>query len=128
MTLCIYVIMKEQTTRLRLERRRRRLARSLRAPETFLRASVFTRTRRCGGATCRCAKGPGHTTTYLATNLPGGKTLQISLPPGLVPEARRWVASYRRWWRSAEMISAINLELFRRRWIEPRKPAARRKS
>lgn len=121
--------MKTTSPRSRLERRRAKLARALRAPETFLRASVFTRTRRCGGATCRCAKGKGHTTAYLATNHPGGKTEQISLPPDLVPEARRWVAAYRRWWRSAEKISAINLELFRRRWIEPSNPrAARRKA
>jgi hypothetical protein len=111
-----------------LERRRAQLAHALNAPETFLRASVFTRTRRCGGATCRCAKGKGHTTAYLATNHPGGKTEQISLPPDLVPEARRWVAAYRSWWRSAEKISAINLELFRRRWVGPRKPAPRRKA
>jgi len=119
--------MNTNSLRSRLERRRTELARALRAPETFLRASVFTRTRRCGGATCRCAKGKGHTTAYLATNHPGGKTQQISLPPDLVPEARRWVAAYRSWWHSAEKISDINLELFRRRWIEPRKLAATRR-
>ena len=116
--------MRNKNPRSRLERRRTELARALNAPETFLRASVFTRTRRCGGATCRCAKGKGHTTAYLATNLPGGKTEQISLPPDLAAEARRWVAAYRRWWRAAEKISAINRELFRRRWIEPSKPRA----
>lgn len=116
--------MKATSLRTRLERRRRKLALSLPAPETFLRASVFTRTRRCGGANCRCAKGKGHTTTYLSTNLPGGGIEQISLPPDLVPEARRWVAAYHRWWRSVEQISAINREFFRRRWIEPRNLAA----
>jgi len=120
--------MKDNSLRLRLERRRAKLARSLPAPETFLRASVFTRTRRCGGANCRCAKGPGHTTTYLSTNLPGGKIEQISLPANLISEARRWVAAYHRWWRSVEQISAINREFFRRRWIEPRRRAAKRKA
>lgn len=119
--------MKTNSLRTRLERRRAKLARSLPAPEIFLRASVFTRTRRCGSATCRCAKGKGHTTTYLSTNLPGGGIEQISLPLDLVPEARRWIAAYHRWWRSAEQISAINREFFRRRWIEPRKPAAMRR-
>lgn len=109
--------------RTRLERRRRKLALSLPAPEIFLRASLFTRTRRCGGANCRCAKGKGHTTTYLSANLPGGGIEQISLPTNLIPEARRWVAAYHRWWRSAEQISAINREFFRRRWIEPRRLA-----
>ena len=111
--------MKTNHLRTLLKRRRAKLARSLPAPETFLRASVFTRTRRCGGANCRCAKGKGHTTTYLSTNLSGGRIEQISLPQELVPEARRWVAAYHRWWRSVEQISAINREFFRRRWIEP---------
>lgn len=120
--------MKPNTIRTRLERRRAQLARSLPAPETFMRASVFTRTRRCGAPNCRCAKGKGHTTTYLSANLPGKKFEQISLPNDLVPEARRWVAAYHRWWRSAEKISAINREFFRRRWVQPRKPAAKRKA
>lgn len=115
--------MKPNSLRKRLELRRAKLALSLPAPETFLRASVFTRTRRCGGANCRCATGRGHTTTYLSTNLPGGKIEQISLPQDLVPEARRWIAAYHRWWRSVEQISAINREFFRRRWIEPKRKA-----
>jgi hypothetical protein len=105
----------------------RRLALSLPPPEAILRGSVFVRRRRCGGSGCRCAKGPGHATAYLVASLPGGRTVQISLPPGLVPEARRRVAIYRRWWRSVERISAINRELFRRRWIDPLKPAAQKR-
>ncbi len=119
--------MNTNNIRTRLERRRRKLALSLPAPETFLRGSLFTRTRRCGGANCRCAKGRGHTTTYLSANLPNEGIEQISLPPDLVPEARRWVSAYHRWWRSAEQISAINREFFRRRWIEPRKSAVPRR-
>lgn len=103
--------------RLRLERLKDKLARQLPPPQDILRASVFTRRRRCGGATCWCAKGVGHATTYLAVCFPGGKTEQISLPAKLVPEARRRAAVYRRWWRIIDRISAINRELFRKRWI-----------
>ena len=119
--------MKENNPRIRLERRRAKLARCLPAPETFLRASIFTRTRRCGGANCRCASGKGHTTTYLSTNLPGGGIEQISLPHDLVDEARRWIAAYHQWWRAVEQISAINREFFRRRWIKPGDLAPRKK-
>ena len=59
----------------------------------------------------------GHATTYLAVCFPGGKTEQISLPANLVAEARRRAAVYRRWWRIIDRISAINRELFRKRWI-----------
>jgi hypothetical protein len=102
------------------------LAASLPPLHTVLRASLFTRQRRCGRRGCRCAKGAGHLTTYLATSRPGGRTEQISLPPALVPVARRWVAAYQRWWRVVEQISAINRVLMRRRWVEPLGPRGRR--
>jgi hypothetical protein len=105
------------TRRLRLERLKDKLARQLPPAQDILRASVFTRRRRCGGSGCRCAKGEGHATTYLAVSFPGGKTEQISLPANLVPEARRRAAVYRRWWHIIDRISAINRELFRKRWI-----------
>jgi hypothetical protein len=111
------VIMKTPR-RKRLERLRRKITKSLTPPENIVRASVFTRKRRCGGANCWCAKGEGHATTYLATTFPGGRTVQISLPSRLVPQARRSVAAYSRWWRAIERISAINRELFRKRWID----------
>ncbi|HQT96054.1 MAG TPA: hypothetical protein PK435_15595 [Thermoanaerobaculaceae bacterium] len=119
--------MKSPASRLRLERLKDKLARHLPPPQDILRASVFTRRRRCGGAGCHCAKGPGHATTYLAVCFPGGSTEQVSLPAELVPEARRHVAVYHRWWRIIDRISAINRELFRRRWIEPSKPRAARR-
>jgi len=111
------------TNQIRLERRRRKLLRSLPPPETILRGSVFVRRRRCGGATCWCAKAKGHATAYISTTFSNGRTEQISLPADLVPEARRWVAVYRRWWRDMERISAINRELFRKRWVKQRPQA-----
>lgn len=109
--------MKTQARRLRLERLKDKLARQLPPAQDILRASVFTRRRRCGGAGCLCAKGEGHATTYLAVSFPGGTTEQISLPKNLVPEAHRRAAVYRRWWSIIDRISAINRELFRKRWI-----------
>jgi len=106
------------THRARLERRRREILRSLTPPETILRGSVFVRHRRCGGVTCWCAKDKkGHATAYISTTFADGHTEQISLPPELVAEARRWVATYRRCLRDIERICAINRELFRKRWI-----------
>jgi hypothetical protein len=108
----------ESKSRLRLERRRQKLLRSLPSLKNVLRGSVFVRRRRCGGATCWCAKAKGHPTAYISTTFSNGRTEQISLPAELVPEARRWVAVYRRWCRDVERISAINRELFRKRWVK----------
>jgi hypothetical protein len=112
--------MKTPKSRTSLERRRRKIALALPSPENMLRGSVFVRRRRCGRAACWCAKVKGHATGYISATFADGSTEQISLPAQLVPEARRWVAVYRRWWRDVERISAINRELFRNRWIEPR--------
>lgn len=118
MTYVYMSFMKRQPRRLRLERLKDKLARNLPPPQDILRASVFTRRRRCGGAGCHCAKGEGHATTYLAVCFPGGSTEQISLPAELAEEARRRAAVYRRWRRTIDRISAINRELFRKRWIQ----------
>ena len=101
---------------------RRRVLRTLPPLEEILRGSVFVRTLRCGRPGCHCASGEGHRVAYLTVTLPGGRTEQLSLPPRLVPLARRWVANYRRWWDAVERISAIN-----RRWLRDRRSAERRR-
>jgi len=106
----------------RLERRSR-LLRSLPPLEEVLRGSIVERTVRCGSAGCHCASGPGHRVTAFSVTFPGGRTEQISLPPDLVPLARRWVGNYRRWTEAVEKISAINRDLLR----EQRKAAARKR-
>ena len=87
-----------------------------------MRGSVFVRTLRCGKPGCRCATQEGHRATYLSVTLPGGRTEQISLPPGLVPLTRRWVANYLRWWQAVERVSKINRQLLRKRRVAERSP------
>jgi hypothetical protein len=96
--------------------------------EEIVRGSVFARRVRCGKATCRCARGAPHTATYLAVSFAGGRTEQISLPPPLVPVARRWVANYRAWWKAVESISAVNRQLLRERRLSPEKRSRRRRT
>jgi hypothetical protein len=83
--------------------------------EEIVRGSVFVRQVRCGKSSCRCASGKLHRATYLSATFAGGRTEQISLPPELVPVARRWVANYGQWWRAIETISAINRQVLRER-------------
>lgn len=102
--------------------RRRRAVKDLPPLEEVVRGSVFVRTLRCGKPGCRCATQQGHRATYLSVTWPGGRTEQISLPPGLVPLARRWVANYLKWWAAIEKVSKINRQLLRRRRSAERSP------
>ncbi|MFQ5596049.1 MAG: DUF6788 family protein [Anaerolineae bacterium] len=111
-----------------LERQRQRLLRSLPPLDGVLRASLFERSRRCGKPGCHCSDGAGHPATYLSVSFAGGKTKQVTLPEELVPVARDWIRNYQRLWQFIEEVSAINRELLRQRWIEPRPRRGRKRS
>jgi hypothetical protein len=108
--------------------RRRRVVQGLPDLEEVLRGSVLVRRIRCGKPSCHCARGAGHPNTSLSVSFRGGRTEQLSLPPELVPLARRQVANYRKWWSAVEKISALNRELLRqrRKVRDATSPAARR--
>jgi len=108
----------------RRHERRARLLRSLPPLEEVLRGSIVERTVTCGSPGCHCASGPGHRVTAFSVTFPGGRTEQISLPPDLVPLARRWVGNSRRWTEAVEAISAINRDLLR----EEREASRKRRS
>lgn len=93
--------------------RRRRIAKALPPFEEILRGSVVTRSLSCGKPGCRCAAGELHDATYLSVTLSGGRTEQISLPARLVPQAKRWVANYVKWWKAVERVSEVNRLLLR---------------
>jgi hypothetical protein len=104
---------------------RRRALRALPSLEEVLRGSIVERRLRCGKPGCRCARGQLHAATYLSVTFAGGRTEQISLPAGLVPIARRWVANYQAWWKAVERISAINRKLLRARRSSAQKRSVR---
>lgn len=104
--------------------RRQRLLDLLPPLAEIVRGSFFVRRRRCGYPRCRCARGPGHRTAYVAVGFKDGSTEQIALPRDLEPLARSWTRNYDRWWDAVERISAINRELLRRRLVGPKPPAA----
>jgi hypothetical protein len=99
--------------------RRERIAQKLPPLEEILRGTVFVRSLRCGKPGCRCASGDLHQATYLSVTLAGGRTEQISLPARLVPQARRWVANYLKWWGAVEKVSELNRQLLRALRDEP---------
>lgn len=114
--------------RQQLEARRLKLAGQIPDLAQVVRGSVFQRTRRCGGATCHCATGEGHTTTYLGVSVAAGKSLQITVPTELIPVVRTWTDNYKRLSELIEEISAVNRQLLRERLFaeEPPMPSPKR--
>ncbi len=109
----------EVREREQLEAHKRKIAASLPPFAEMVRGSVFERWIKCGKASCRCAQGQGHLTTYLSVSFKGGKTVQITVPKKLVPRVRRWVENYTELWSALEEISEINRRLLRKRLLEP---------
>lgn len=82
----------------------------------IVRGSLVTRYRRCGKASCHCARGPGHGPAhYLVVTLKAGKTEQILLSEEMLPVARQLLNNYKRWWTVLEKVSAVNRRLLRLR-------------
>ena len=59
----------------------------------LVRGSLLLRARKCGKASCHCAKGAGHTALYLQTSR-DGSPVQVIVPRTLEAEVRQWVANY----------------------------------
>lgn len=114
--------------RRQLEKQRARLAEQAPDLTQVLRGSLFERTRRCGVATCHCANGDGHPVVCVGVTMPGGKSVQVTVPSELVPVVRQWTENYRRVWELIEGVSAVNRELLRERLVEPAEATARKGS
>ena len=109
-------------TRQQLEARRLKLAEQIPDLAQVVRGSLFERTRRCGSATCHCATGEGHTTTYLGVTVSRGKSVQITVPADLVPVVRTWTENYQRLSDLIEEVSDVNRQLLRDRLVEVEPP------
>jgi hypothetical protein len=99
-----------------LKARRRRLARGLPDLEAVLRGSVVSQGRRCGKQGCRCTRGELHGPyVYLSLGRGLGDTRLVYVPSSLADEVRRRVGLTDAAEGALGEISAINLELLRRR-------------
>jgi len=110
-------------TRRQLEQSRTRRVKDAPDLTQVLRGSLFERRTRCGQPTCHCAAGEGHPITCVGVALPGGKNVQVTVPPELVPVVRQWTENYKKLWQLIEDLSAINRELLRGRLVDPPSPA-----
>src|ERR1017187_2582488 len=97
-----------QMTREQAIRKRDKLATRLSSPTEVLRGSLLQRTIRHSSGCLKCARGEGHPLWVLTTGYPGGKTRQVSLRPGQVPQVREALERYRDFKRTLEAISELN--------------------
>jgi hypothetical protein len=72
----------------------------------LLRATLNPRQRLCGKPTCRCTRGEKHSALYLMASQ-DGKPRQLFVPHSLEPQARQWIASYRRVQELLEELSRL---------------------
>lgn len=99
-----------------LKTRRRRLARGMPDLEAVLQGSLVAQGRRCGKQGCRCARGELHG-PYVYLSLARGRAgaRLVYVPAWLAEEVRRRVDVTDAAQAVLGEISAINLELLRRR-------------
>ena len=104
----------------RLARRRRTLLERLAGLGPVLRASLLERYTQCGKAGCKCMQGEKHGPAYyLTVSYAKGKTRQVYVPKDLRPLVERWIQNYHHAMTTLEELSAINLELIRRKEPHP---------
>ena len=99
-----------------LRARRRRLVKGLPDFEAVLRGSLVDQGRRCGKAGCRCARGELHGPyLYLAVGRGPALSRLVYVPSSLEERVRSRVELTAAAEKALEEISAVNLELLRRR-------------
>src|ERR1700738_3237305 len=102
-----------------LRARRRRLAKGLPDLEALLRGSLGAQGRRCGRPGCRCTRGELHGPyVYLSVGRGPAASRLVYVPSSLAERVRARVELTEAAETALEEISAINLELLRRRELE----------
>ena len=110
-----------------LKRLERAVARAPNLGEV-MRGTLRQRHVRCGKRGCRCRRGKGHGPfLYLSVTVGVGRTVQITVAPEDGATARRYVRNHQRLQELVEVVSEINRELLRGRFMAER-PASRKRS
>ena len=97
-----------------LKARRQELLDRMPDPSHVMRASLITRSIKCGKPNCRCANGEGHKSLYLSSYY-NGKTRLDSVPKAYKDAVSQCIKDYEDITALLIELSSINLELFRRR-------------
>ncbi|MFN2119908.1 MAG: DUF6788 family protein [Anaerolineales bacterium] len=97
-----------------VERRARSQLAQLLSQRGMMRGTLLVRTRRCGKANCRCARGEGHESLFLVIS-ENGRTRQLFVPKDWESRVRRWVEDYHRARDLLEEVSRIYWDKVRKR-------------
>ncbi len=104
-----------EDTRQKLEARRDALIEQLHQQPDLTRGTVYARDRKCGRASCPCAKGgPKHSTRQLVVHLKG-KPQSRYVRTGEMERVQGLIAVYEQLWRIVNQLTEVNLELLRGR-------------
>lgn len=78
----------------------------------LIRGSFGTRSRVCGNAGCRCARGELHESKYLTAS-DGGRVRQVHVPAHDEVRVAEGVKRYRKWRRLRAQVASLDTELLR---------------
>lgn len=123
------VVVFEQWSEAELDAERVRLAESLAGLSDFTPASLHQEWRRCGKASCRCAKpgDPGHGPRHTLVRRQAGRVVTRQVPAGLVEEYQERTGRWAEFQQVCGRLAEVNAELDRRRLLastSDRRPAA----
>jgi hypothetical protein len=96
------------------ERRARSQLAQLLSQRGVIRGTLLLRKRKCGKANCRCARGEGHESLFLAIS-ENGRTRQLFVPKEWESRVRLWVEDYHRARELMEEVSRIYWDKVRHR-------------
>lgn len=98
----------------RLQERRERLWKRMRALEPFFKGSVVELEVRCGKPNCRCTRGEKHRACYVSLKREG-KTQMHYLPRDRQEAAREASRRYREFRELVEELSVVQIQILKRR-------------
>ena len=101
-----------------LKERKAKILESFPNPENVIRSSLITRFIKCGKQNCRCADGTGHESLYLSSYYHGHTYLDY-VPKSYGDKIAFCLNNYETISALLIELSEINLELFRRRELQP---------
>lgn len=109
----MYTVSMDEDTQQELEAKRDALIEQLHQLPNFMRGTVYVRDRKCGRASCACAKGgPKHSTRQLVVHLKG-KTQTRYVRTGAMERVQGLIAVYDQLWQIVNQLTEVNLELLR---------------
>lgn len=100
-----------------IRQQRRQIARKLGADGEILKGSLIERFTVCGRPGCRCLKDEKHGPYLYVSVFDGKQSRQVYVPRLMRVEVRRWVNNAQRLAAAVGTLSALNMELIRRRQV-----------